>query len=210
MQNNTVSISPPARAGRVRIIGGRWRGRVLRFGAHGGVRPTPDRVRETLFNWLQSELEGRICLDLCAGSGALALEALSRGARHVVAVDNERRAVRALEQSRSLLDAAALELVCADACAFLDNDSRCFDLVFLDPPYRDGALRDALLTRLRARRRHDSGMLVYLELPGDAAPPAAVAAGDWCAHRERVHGGVRFGLYRPAPVLAAACSGVSA
>ena len=87
---------PAALANRVRIIGGRFRGRVIRFPVAAGLRPTPDRVRETLFNWLQGRLAGRRCLDLYAGAGALGLEALSRGAAECVFVDNDRQAIDAL------------------------------------------------------------------------------------------------------------------
>jgi 16S rRNA (guanine966-N2)-methyltransferase len=127
-------------ANRVRIIGGQWRSRLLRFPDAEGLRPTPDRVRETLFNWLGQDLTGTQCLDLYAGSGALGFEAASRGAQRVVLVERERRAVQALQANAQALQAASVEVVHADALEFLQRrpGSRLpapYDVVFLDPPY---------------------------------------------------------------------------
>jgi 16S rRNA (guanine966-N2)-methyltransferase len=124
----------------LRIIGGRWRGRKLRFPPVEGLRPSPDRVRETLFNWLQPFIEGARCLDLFAGSGAFGLEALSRGAAEVVLVDREPRVIAQLEAHRELLGAEGLQLVRADALAYLQGPPSPFDIVFLDPPFRRGLL----------------------------------------------------------------------
>jgi 16S rRNA (guanine(966)-N(2))-methyltransferase RsmD len=121
---------------RVRIIGGAWRSRVLRFPEAADLRPTPDRVRETLFNWLGQSLVGLNCLDLFAGSGALGFEAASRGARAVTLVERDAAAFRALQDNRQLLQASQVELVRSDALAFLRSDTRRFDVVFVDPPYR--------------------------------------------------------------------------
>ena len=119
----------------IRIIGGRWRGRRVRFPAVGDVRPTPDRVRETLFNWLGQDLTGLTTLDPYTGSGALSLEALSRGASLAVAVDREPQLVRALAATGDALGTSSLETHCADALAFLGRETRTFDVVFLDPPF---------------------------------------------------------------------------
>ena len=126
------------RANRVRIIGGAWRSRLLAFPSRTGLRPTPDRVRETLFNWLGQELAGRSCLDLFAGSGALGFEAASRGARRVVMVESDAAVLRALDASRTALAAAAVELKRADAIEFLRLDDGVYDVVFLDPPFQGG------------------------------------------------------------------------
>jgi 16S rRNA (guanine966-N2)-methyltransferase len=126
-----------AKPNRVRVIGGRYRGRPIRFPAAPGLRPTPDRVRETLFNWLGQELSGRIVLDLYAGSGALSLEALSRGAALAVAVDRNAALVRALGATAREWGAEALETHVADARSFLSTETRRFDIVFLDPPFGD-------------------------------------------------------------------------
>jgi len=123
--------------GEVRIIGGAWRSRRIRFTDRPGLRPTPDRVRETLFNWLGQDLTGRDCLDLFAGSGALGFEAASRGARRVTMVENDAAAWRALQENREILAATAVTAVRADALEFLKNHQHCYHVVFLDPPFAD-------------------------------------------------------------------------
>ncbi len=134
--------SQPAAPGRVRIIGGQWKRTPLQVPAVPGLRPTPDRVRETLFNWLGQSLEGWHCLDLFAGSGALGLEAASRGAARVVLVERDRAASRLIAQALSKLAAGErVELIEADAQRALSdltarNEPR-FDLVFLDPPFSE-------------------------------------------------------------------------
>jgi len=157
---------------RVRIIGGEWRRRWLEFPAARGLRPTPARVRETLFNWLGQDLTGLGCLDLFAGSGALGFEAASRGARQVVMLERDRRIVESLQASARMLQAGtavtgAIEVVRADALEFLAHDRRGFDVVFVDPPYAFWAqMRQplgVLLTRLAARMTPGAG--VYLESP---------------------------------------------
>ncbi len=125
-----------AKANQVRIIGGIWRSRVLRFPAVDDLRPTPDRVRETLFNWLGQDLTGQTCLDLFAGSGALGFEATSRGAKSVVMIEHNAKAERALRENCSLLAGERIEIQRADALAFLRVDTRRFDVIFLDPPFQ--------------------------------------------------------------------------
>ena len=122
----------------MRIIGGAWRSRVIAFPPRPDLRPTPDRVRETLFNWLWQDLTGKTCLDLFAGSGALGFEAASRGARRVVMVERDPLVLRALAASRAALDARVVELERADALEFLRADGGRYDVVFVDPPYRSG------------------------------------------------------------------------
>jgi 16S rRNA (guanine966-N2)-methyltransferase len=154
---------------RVRIVGGAWRSRWVQFPGLPGLRPTPDRLRETLFNWLGQDLTGRACLDLFAGSGALGLEAASRGASLVVLVERDARVYRGLEASVRALGATTVQLVRADALEFLAGDARVYDVVFLDPPYamrERGPVLDAVQARLAP------GGLVYLESAQFAAPPA--------------------------------------
>lgn len=127
---------PQGRRNAVRIIGGEWRRRQLPVADLPDLRPTPDRVRETLFNWLGQDLTGKRCLDLFAGSGALGFEAASRGAGEVVMVERDAQACRGLQASKAMLSAQRVELVCADALGFLASDRRRYDVVFLDPPYR--------------------------------------------------------------------------
>src|SRR6187455_3538465 len=122
--------------GVLRIIGGKYRSRQLRVPARPGLRPTPDRVRETLFNWLGQDLTGLACLDLFAGSGALGFEAASRGAARVVLVEKDRVALAELERSLAALGAAQVSIVAGDAHAFLKHEQARFDVVFLDPPFR--------------------------------------------------------------------------
>src|SRR5882672_2237424 len=117
---------------RVRIIGGKWRSRIVRFPPRPQIRPTPDRVRETLFNWLGQRLDGLACLDLFAGSGALGFEAASRGAARVVLVENDRAAFASLQKAKELLAADRIETVLEDALRFLATSKERFDVVFLD------------------------------------------------------------------------------
>ena len=128
----------------VRIIGGKWRRRLLHFPDHAGLRPTPDRLRETLFNWLGQDLTGLSCLDLFAGSGALGFEAASRGANEVILVENSSVVVSALKKNAQIFDTdSQLSIIHQDAVEFataLCSTGKCFDVVFLDPPYRKGWL----------------------------------------------------------------------
>jgi 16S rRNA (guanine966-N2)-methyltransferase len=144
--------------GKIRIIGGEFRGRKIQVPERPGLRPTPDRVRETLFNWLGQSLEGLACLDLFAGSGALGFEAASRGAARVVMVEQDRAVFEALTKTRDTIGAAAVELVLDDAFAYLQKNRERFDVVFLDPPFGQNAL-PALFGRLRIER----GARVYVE-----------------------------------------------
>lgn len=123
-------------SGRIRITGGQWRSRIITFPAHADLRPTPDRVRETLFNWLGQDLTGLNCLDLFAGSGALGFEAASRGAANVVMIESSSSVHRVLLENKVRLKADSIELIKMDASVFLITHTRKFDVVFLDPPYR--------------------------------------------------------------------------
>ena len=153
-----------ARARRgIRIIGGQWRGSRLPIADSNAIRPTPDRVRETLFNWLRDDVSGARCLDLFAGSGALGLEAASRGAAHVVLVEHDRNAFLTLEQSCERLHAATVEPVMAGALEWLAGPPQRFDLVFVDPPF-DSGLWSQVLGLLRAGWLNDNAR-VYLETP---------------------------------------------
>ncbi len=132
------------RANTVRIIGGLWRSRIVEFPDAAGLRPTPDRVREALFNWLGRDLTGLSCLDLFAGSGALGFEALSRGAASVVMVEKNAAALAALRENARKLAAANLTVVRGDALEFARGARSRFDVVFVDPPYRLGLQAAAL------------------------------------------------------------------
>jgi len=153
------------RPNRVRIIGGTWRSRVITFADIPGLRPTPDRVRETLFNWLGQDLTGRHCLDLFAGSGALGFEALSRGATSVTMVERAPRAWRALKDNAVGLVAHGLNLVHGDALEFVARlpEATRFDVIFLDPPFGSG-LPEGLWAQLPGLLSEKG--LIYLESDG--------------------------------------------
>ncbi len=181
-------------AGQVRIIGGRWRGTRLPVPEVPGLRPSSDRVRETLFNWLAPVLPGARVLDLFAGTGALGLEALSRGAHGAVLVEADPRAAQALAAALARLQAGAqAQLVQADALRWLESAAAReapFDVAFVDPPFAAG-LWPAVLERLPARLTADAWL--YLESPAALAP--ALPA-EWALHREGRTREVRYALYR--------------
>jgi 16S rRNA (guanine966-N2)-methyltransferase len=163
---------PTVTGNRVRIIGGSWRGRVLRFPGTAGLRPTPDRVRETLFNWLGQDLTGCRCLELYAGTGVLSLEALSRGAALAVAVDRSRALIDALRASAQAFGAEALETHCAQARTWITGEQRDFDVIFLDPPFRDDPW-DWLLPACAARLA--PGGYLYAEAGHALSPPGSLS-----------------------------------
>lgn len=154
----------------LRIIGGQWRGRKLRFPDGEGLRPTTDRVRETLFNWLQPVIAGARCLDLFSGSGALGLEALSRGAGEVVFVERNPRAVRALKENLALLQAEGTEVHQGDSLAYLRSEHKPFDVIFLDPPFRQNLLAPAL-TLLAEGGLAAPGARIYIEMESEQGEP---------------------------------------
>jgi 16S rRNA (guanine966-N2)-methyltransferase len=168
------AAAPVRRAGRsrvLRIIGGTWRGRKLRFPASAAIRPTPDRVRETLFNWLGTATQAAQCLDLFAGSGALGLEALSRGAAHVSFVESDEAAARALRARLAEWQAGDAVVARADALRYLSGAARPFDIVFLDPPFASELVSRAAAL-LEARQWLKSGALIYVECAArDGLPP---------------------------------------
>ena len=179
-----------AKSNQVRIIGGDWRSRRITFPDHEGLRPSADRVRETLFNWLGQDLEGLRCLDLFAGSGALGFEALSRGAAGVVMVESSRRVCEALRRNAGLLGAKNLQLHCADALEFATaaaaDAAQRFDVVFLDPPFRSPLLEQAL-PRVAPLLR--PGARVYVE-----SATAFAAPGGWRVFRQGRAGQVHYTL----------------
>ncbi len=181
-----------AHARELRIIAGRWRGRRLRFPAASPIRPTPDRVRETLFNWLQGHIEGSRCLDLFAGSGALGLEALSRGAAAVVFVESDAAAVRALRAVLAEWGGSGGSVVQLDAARFLGQAPQAFDLVFLDPPFAAGLLADSGV-RLQAGGWLAPGARIYVERARRDPAPELPAA--WRELRSGKAGGVSYHLY---------------
>ena len=177
----------------LRIIGGEWRGRRVRFPPVAAIRPTPDRVRETVFNWLQPVVPGSRCLDLYAGSGALGLEALSRGAREVVFVEVDPAAVRHLAATLAALGCERGRVTRSDARRFLEAAGEPFDVVFLDPPFAEPVL-DAACAALEHGGWLASGGYAYLEAPAAAGPPALPAG--WTMVRSKRAGEVGYHLAR--------------
>jgi 16S rRNA (guanine966-N2)-methyltransferase len=175
---------------RIRITGGDWRSRLIQVIDGPGLRPTPDRVRETLFNWLGQDLQGLRCLDLFAGSGILGLEAASRGAAQVTLVEKERHAFAQLQQNAELFKDERLRVICADALKFVASvpvgSESGYDLVFLDPPYRQGLLEQIApsLTRLM-----NPGARVYAE-----AEHKLESLGEWRVVKQGTAGQVFFHL----------------
>ncbi len=157
------------KANRVRIIGGTWRSRLINFPDREGLRPTPDRVRETLFNWLGQDLTGKTCLDLYAGSGALGFEAASRGAKRVVMLERDAFTFKALQASKLALNAMQVELIRADALEFIKQDCAQYDVVFLDPPFAANAWGAALAV---LPPRLAPGAMVYCESARKTELPA--------------------------------------
>ena len=177
-------------AGKVRIIAGRFRGSRLDVADAPGLRPTADRVRETLFNWLQPRLPGARCLDLFAGSGALGFEAASRGAAHVLMLERDARLAQALRDCAARLKADAVEVRCTDALALLrEPPAAPFDIAFVDPPFGAGLHAPALAALVPWLA---PGALVYVEAP--AGGHDAVPAG-WTLHREGRTREVDYALY---------------
>ena len=176
----------------LRIIAGEWRGRKIPFGEVEGLRPTPDRVRETLFNWLAPMIEGARCLDLFAGSGALGLEALSRGANQVVMLDQHPRVIKQLRDNLAILKCERAHVQQADALSYLQQTPpQPFDVVFLDPPYRKNLL--APCCELLSRQAWlANGARVYLEIESESALPALPA--NWELSRSKKAGQVAYHL----------------
>jgi 16S rRNA (guanine966-N2)-methyltransferase len=180
--------------GQLRIIGGTWRSRRIRFPLDAGIRPTPDRVRETVFNWLQDVIVGARCLDLFAGSGALGFESLSRGASEVFFVDEDIRVVQQIRSNIALLKADNAQVAWSDAMEFLDSaGADPFDVVFLDPPFRLHLL-DACCRKLEDRRLLRTPAWIYTEADSHEAPPSTPA--HWTLTHDKVAGQVAYRLYR--------------
>ncbi|MEP5765805.1 MAG: 16S rRNA (guanine(966)-N(2))-methyltransferase RsmD [Halieaceae bacterium] len=181
-------------SGVLRIIGGSWRGRKLRFKSAPGLRPTPDRVRETLFNWITPDLHGANCLDLFAGSGALGLEALSRGAASCTFVDDNSASIASIREHLHTLDCQSAQCVGQDACSWLTSNSpaRVFDIVFLDPPFKQQLAAPACQA-LEAGNWLAPEARVYLETSVHEADIELPA--NWALRRDKTAGEVRYRLF---------------
>ena len=176
----------------IRIIGGRWRGRKLAVVDAAGLRPTPDRIRETLFNWLAADCRGAEVLDCFAGSGALGFEALSRGARRLVAIETQPVAVAGLREAVASLGAEEAEVIKGDALTEIEHLAGSFDIVFVDPPYAEGHMRKQVLERLAESGRLQPGARVYLEWP--VSETFELPGDDWEWHRRKTAGRVHYAI----------------
>lgn len=177
--------------GQLRIIGGSWRGRKLSFPTVEGLRPTSDRVRETLFNWLQMDIPGRRCLDLFAGSGALGLEALSRGAAEVVMVEQDRTAAQQIRQHLQTLNCQSGRVENANAFNYLKGNATAFDIVFLDPPYKLACLAECCQL-LEQNGWLKENAVIYLEDSSKNPPPELPA--NWQLSRSKKAGEIGYHL----------------
>ena len=179
----------------LRVIGGQWRGRKLQFPDRPGLRPTGDRIRETLFNWLGPHLQNAKCLDLFAGSGALGIEALSRGAAHCDFVDADREAITTVGQHLNTLDATECSTVSCDIAArYLHQTNDTWDIVFVDPPF-DARLGESTLTLLANTERLAEASRVYFET--SRSQPEPVPEGLYDVLREKTTGDVCYRLLSP-------------
>jgi 16S rRNA (guanine966-N2)-methyltransferase len=184
--------SGKSQPGRLRIVAGNWRSRLLDVADVPGLRPTSQRIRETLFNWLATRLPGTRCLDLFAGTGALGLEALSRGAREVVFVERAALAVATLEKNAAALEAVGATVLQMDAAAYLNRDHEAgFDIVFLDPPFGDDRLEE-LCRLLEQQHVLAPNALVYLEQ--DKSQPEVELPQGWRTLKNKTAGNVRYML----------------
>lgn len=177
----------------MRIIGGSWRGRKLSFPDVDGLRPTSDRIRETLFNWLAPDIQGAHCLDLFAGSGALGLEALSRGAGESVLIEKHPAAAQALVKNLTLLNATGAKVVNTDAVTYLANtdNPKTFDVVFIDPPFQL-KLWQKSIDLLEQGNWLAGGCAIYVEsgLTDSYCPPES-----WILHRDKTTSTLRYCLF---------------
>jgi 16S rRNA (guanine966-N2)-methyltransferase len=181
-----------SQAGQLRIVAGNWRSRLLQIADVPGLRPTSERIRETLFNWLASNIHGAKCLDLCAGTGALGLEALSRGAGEVVFVERSTIAFKTLNSNIALLGVANAEVLNVDARDYLvGSNARQFDIVFLDPPFT-ADLYDELCRLLVEQRWLTDDARIYIEMDKDQ-PELRLPSG-WQVLKNKTAGKVRYML----------------
>lgn len=194
MAKNNPRSSADKYPRQLRIIGGQWRGRRLDVINSEGLRPTPDRVRETVFNWLQAWVAGASCLDLFAGTGALCLEALSRGASRVVMVEKSSDVARVLRQNVAQLKTDAATVINDNCQRYLQGQAEVFDIVFIDPPFSNSDLIDSSITTLVQRGWIKPGSWVYIESPSGLDAPVLPA--NWTLKHSKAAGQVGYHLAR--------------
>lgn len=174
----------------VRINAGVWRSRLLKFPTALGLRPTPDRVRQTVFNWLGQDLTGKHCLDLFAGTGVLGFEALSRNATSALMIEKNSLVCKSLKENKALLEANTAHILQADALQFLSTNTQLFDVVFCDPPYEQQLLKQVLPI---LAKHLNSNAFVYVE-----AEYALASDTDWLVIKNGKAGNVYYHLLKSA------------
>lgn len=194
MARRKAAANKRSRPGRLRIVAGKWRSRLLPVADLPGLRPTSERVRETLFNWLTSTISGKRCLDLFAGTGALGFEALSRGAGTVTFVEQSRLAVNGMRGCARTLAADGAKIECADALQFLGAGTVSgYDVVFLDPPFADELLEECC-RMLQSKAWLNPNAYIYIEQDKRQSSPSL--PDGWQVEKEKTAGNVRYALYR--------------
>jgi 16S rRNA (guanine966-N2)-methyltransferase len=182
-----------ASTGNIRIISGLWRGRKLPVHDAEGLRPTTDRVKETVFNWLAQDIAHARCLDLFSGSGGLGFESASRQAKHVTMVELNKSAFQQLEANKNALKAEHIEIIHSDALTILQSaPAEPYDIVFIDPPFRKGLLEECV-NLLEKYNWLAANAMIYIETEKELLMPTLPA--DWHLHREKIAGQVRFQLF---------------
>lgn len=196
MQSLILSKPPSSKdskTNQVRINAGVWRSRLLKFPDVEGLRPTPERVRQTVFNWLGQDLTGKTCLDLFAGTGAFGFEALSRNAKNVVMVENSGLAYQSLIQNQQLLDAKNGQILRQDVLAFLSQNAQQFDVIFCDPPYHKGWVEKILPT---LNQHLSQNGMVYIE--AEFALDSSELLAGWQVVKQNKAGNVYYHLLKSA------------
>jgi 16S rRNA (guanine966-N2)-methyltransferase len=192
MNKQRKQSAKPSNKGSIRIIAGTYRGRKLPVLMAEGLRPTTDRVKETVFNWLMPYIQDSICLDCFAGSGGLGFEALSRGARQVSFVELNKSAAQQLHENQRLLKANNVSVIQSDALTFIKNNTTKFDVVFLDPPFRKGFVETT------AQRLNDNSLaedaLIYVEMESNNNDQQLPI--NWQLLKEKIAGQVAYRLYQ--------------
>lgn len=189
----SIASSNKGKSSKVRIIAGEWRSRQLPIPEIEGLRPTPDRVRETLFNWLFDRISGACCADLFCGSGALGLEALSRGAKHVTFVDSSHAVVQQMKSNLGVLNAKNADVILKNAVSFLqETPAKPMDVIFLDPPFRKGWL-EKIIPLLESGWLTPNA-LIYIEMEKDSPLPEYPI--HWQLYKEKQAGQLIYRLFR--------------
>ena len=191
-----VGHKPVAKSNSLRIIGGTWRSRRIQFIDSPKIRPTPDRVRETLFNWLASNINGATCLDLFAGSGALGFEAISRGADQAVLVEEDTRIAAMLNEQKDQFNTQTIEIRNQNALTYLQNENQQYDVIFLDPPFDSDLLEKVIPIILKQQLLNDHGLL-YVEsaVQQNSIKSLEILLETLSCIREKESGEVRYALY---------------